>query len=191
MVARQKASPKSSFWKTHPPHPDDFLGRWGVWCYEGSGVSPSREDIGSLSDFPSFRDEARLDRCSQKWSKWENILMKEIRGQGKWKSLDFLRFTIFENIEKWSYSFLFARGERSELESAEPFPGRYSRARSGSKGAKRSTDSKSRMDSDGLCVNIYSREQKEISNEIFGRNQVFGWDERKRFLSSSTKNSLV
>ena len=26
--------------------------------------------------------------------------MKEIRGQGKWKSLDFLRFTIFENIEK-------------------------------------------------------------------------------------------
>ena len=73
MVARQKMSPKSSFWKTHPPLPEDFLGRWGVWCYEGSGMSPSKEDIGSLSDFPSFRDEAQLDRCSQKWSKFEKI----------------------------------------------------------------------------------------------------------------------
>ena len=66
MAARKKSSRGALLRKTRPPHPDDFLGRWGVWCCEGSGVSPSREDIGSLSDFPSFRDEARLDRCSQK-----------------------------------------------------------------------------------------------------------------------------
>ena len=155
-------SPKSYFWKTHPPHPENFLGRWGVWCCEGSGVSPSEENIGSLSDFPSFRDEAQLDRCSQKWSKirWKYFWGRKSRGQGKWKSLDFLGFTIFEYIEKWSYSFLFARGERSELESAEPFPGRHFRARMGSKGTKRAADSKSRK---GKRWNIrikYSRDRR-------------------------------
>ena len=190
MVARQKMSPKSSFWKTHPPLPEDFLGRWGVWCYEGSGMSPSREDIGSLSGFPSFRDEAQLDRCSQKWSKFEKIFWwRKFSWPREMKTLDFLRFTIFENIEKWSYSFLFARGERSELESAELFPGRCFRARLGSKGTKRAIDSKSRM---GKWWNIYTNiyifcVRKMILERNFDQKSDFR-DERKRLLSSSIES---
>ena len=173
-------SPKSYFWKTHPPHPENFLDRWGVWCCEGSGVSPSEENIGSLSDFPSFRDEAQLDRCSQKWSKIEIFLEEEISWpKGKWKSLVFLRFTIFENIEKWSYSFLFARGERSELESAELFPGRSFRARLGSKGTKRAIDSKSRMGKWwNIYANIYSVFEKWFWKEVSTKNQIFEMKEK-------------
>ena len=101
MVARQKLSPKSSFWKTHPPLPEDFLGRWRVWCYEGSGVSPSKEDIGSLSGFPSFRDEAQLDRCSQKWSKIEKYFWKrKFRGRRENENPWFSSDSRFSKISK-------------------------------------------------------------------------------------------
>ena len=109
--------------------------------------------------------------------------------KGKWKSLVFLRFTIFENIEKWSYSFLFARGERSELESAELFPGRCFRARLGSKGTKRAIDSKSRM---GKWWNIYTNiyilcSKKNDFRKKF-RPKIRFRDERKRLLSSSIES---
>ena len=111
--------------------------------------------------------------------------------KGKWKSLVFLRFTIFENIEKWSYSFLFARGERSELESAEPFPGRHFRARLGSKGTKRAIDSKSLM---GKWWNMCEKHIFHVIKKRFWMNfriKIRFLGSKKRLLSSSIESSFV
>ena len=51
-----KSEPKKLFLKTHPPHPEEFLCRWGVLVHEGAEMLPSEEYIGSHSEFPSFRD---------------------------------------------------------------------------------------------------------------------------------------
>ena len=175
MVARQKASPKSSFWKTHPPHPDVFLCRWGVWCCEGSGVSPSREDIGSLSDFPSFRDEAQLDRCSQKWSKIEKYFWKrKFRGrrenENPWISSD-SRFSKISKSDHIHFCSLEAKDQSSSQLSL--FPGDILVPGAGPKEPNVPPTQKvgwKVVD----CVWIYSRDQNAISNEILVKTQIFG-----------------
>ena len=190
MVARQKMSPKSSFWKTHPPLPEDFLGRWRVWCYEGSGISPSKEDIGSLSGFPSFRDEAQLDRCSQKWSKIEKYFRKrKFRGRREMKIPGFPQIHDFRKYRK-VVIFISVRSRRKIRARVSwafsraifPCPVRFQRNQT-------SHRLKSRM---GKWWNVYTRiyifcVRKNDFRKKFRPKSDFR-DERKRLLSSSIES---
>ena len=191
MVARQKVSPKSSFWKTHPPHPDDFLGRWGVWCCEGSGVSPSREDIGSLSDFPSFRDEAQLDRCSQKWSKFGKIFRwRKFRGQGKWKNPWFPQIRDFRKYRK-VIIFISVRSRR-KIRARVSWA--FSRAVfSCPERAQRNQTCHRLKKSDGkwwIAYKYIHVIKKRFRMGFWSKSSDFRINEKKRFLSSSIKSSF-